>query len=216
MKIGYGLLIEFGDGLLMKLKKKRLGLKTSSLTIRTREVGAVAGEKNPHVEFVCLSGKFGKESSYPEKPSFPFDNDIFMLGLKIFVWNIHGDLLPGAKFKESTETCLFGSPWLYGSLPEGKVFIGDHEIHVDVDDTSETSAGRAGSCWTVKRKKIRMGLRREETAAWALFTVGEVVNLSGFLNKSKLPFPEMEGLLDGINEPPVRSFLERYAIYNNE
>ena len=205
------------------------------MAVRALVVGAEAGEEDSDVGLVGALFEPGEEALQAIPTVRPFAAGLAVVGLALEheALVIRGELGEGdvdgdaGLFGEAQEVLLrfavgLTLKGLHRAVSYRKRAVGDGKVRIDFNDTTETSAARAGAEGGVEGEKRgrggakgAAGLRGVEPAR-VMAGGDESGPGGGGSEKVELALAEVQGLLGGLKEADARLGVERDAILRDE
>ena len=121
------------------------------------------------MQLVFLSLEMREESTDTDEIVVAIHDRLVLLMGELKPRNIYGNPFlsrPSAKFGENGPIFWFG-PRFNGAFGKGLRFIGDHEVHIEIDGVAESLAARTRAERIVEREEPRLGFFVADPAAAA-------------------------------------------------
>ena len=148
------------QGLAFEADPERLGLQTGPATVRTRIIGTVARQQDPHMDLVGAALQPGEKGLQTDEISLPGPDESTRLLGEIAPRDIEGNAFLSAGSEELFIELLVGRgiPGRDGSLLQGPDRIRNDPLAVDADDPPEALTAGAGPERRIEREQRRLRL----------------------------------------------------------
>src|SRR5262245_31237142 len=133
----------------------RLATQTRAAAVGTRQVAAIAAQEHADVDLVLLALEPAEEAAHAVEVLGPFDDERLLLFRELRPRHVETDLrlLRRALQLGELRPVVRLAPRLDRALLDRLRWIGDYQIHVELDDVAEAVAGRTGAKRVVEREE---------------------------------------------------------------
>ena len=209
--------IDLSNVLPLDSKIEGCGFESCALALRAKEIGAVAGEKDPHMHPVALPLQPPKPTAHSLVFSVSFEDEFLLLFAQLHERFFFGNSFALAELHEPLESPGLRDPGFNGPFAQRLGGVGNDQIHVDVDHPAKSAASLAGPQRTVEGKKIGHRVVVGDIAMGAMEPITERLTPPIFSRKIevKFSFAEMEGLLQRVRDSLSRLRLVCKAIHHH-